>query len=410
MNRTSTYIREIAGGEEPDIIRLVNLIVLDGVSAGASDIHIEAWDESVAVRVRIDGVLTELVHLPLDWMERIQQRFKVMASLVSYQSDIPQEGQVPADPDIGGVELRVSYFPTVRGGKTVIRIFDPRSRKFDLDTLGLDPDVLEDFKLLLTQPNGLMLLTGPTGSGKTTLIYSALTSIVHREGPSVSISTVEDPVEARLSMVSQAQINPAKDFTYPLALRSLLRQDPQVIMIGEIRDPETAMIALRASLTGHLVISTIHSGSCAGVFARLINMQIEPFLLASSIIGIIGLRLMRQNCEYCARPYEPEPALVALLQPGQREHAYFRKADGCDECHRTGYGGRIAVAELLRSSERLKEAVIRHMTTSTLEHIAVEDGFVTLWRRGLRRALDGQTPLEEVLRVIPMDSGVKVAE
>jgi type IV pilus assembly protein PilB len=287
MNRTSTYTRSIAGGEEPDIIQLVNLIVLDGVSAGASDIHIEGWDDSVAIRVRIDGVLTELVHLPLDWMERIQQRFKVMASLVSYQSDIPQEGQVPADPDIGGVELRVSYFPTVRGGKIVIRIFDPRSRKFDLDTLGMDPDVLEDFKLLLNQPNGLLLLTGPTGSGKTTLIYSALQSIVNREGPSVSISTVEDPVEARLSMISQAQINPAKDFTYPLALRSLLRQDPQVIMVGEIRDPETAMIALRASLTGHLVISTIHSGSCAGVFARLINMQIEPFLLASSILGII---------------------------------------------------------------------------------------------------------------------------
>jgi len=155
------------------------------------------------------------------------------------------------------------------------------------------------------------------------------------------------------------------------------------------------------------VISTIHSGSCAGVFARLINMQIEPFLLASSIIGILGLRLIRKNCDFCARPYEPEPALLSLLQPGQREQAYFRKGDGCDECHHTGFGGRIAVAELLRSSERLREAVIRHMTTSVLEQIAVDDGFVTLWRRGLRRALDGHAPLDEILRVIPMDAGVR---
>lgn len=405
MSQTLSYLRETSGGEEPDIIRLVNAIVQDAVSLGASDIHLEGWDTSVAVRTRINGVLTELVHLPLEWLDRIHQRFKVMADLVSYQSDLPQEGQVPANPEISGVELRVSYFPTVRGGKVVVRIFDPRSRKFDLDALGLDSDVLEDFRKLLGQPSGLILLTGPTGSGKTTLIYSALESIVRREGPGISISTVEDPVEARLSMVSQAHMNPLKGFTYPVALRSLLRQDPEVIMVGEIRDPETAMIVLRASLTGHLVISTLHTGSCSGVFARLINMQIEPFLLASSILGTLGLRLLRRNCPQCSVPYDPDPALLPFLSAEELAGADFRKGCGCEVCHHTGFSGRMAVVELLRTTEPLREGVIRQLPTRALEQIAVQHGFTTLWRRALRRVLDGQTTLEEVVRVIPQDSG-----
>src|SRR5260370_13119351 len=238
-------------------------------------------------------------------MEKISGRVKVMASLISYQTGLPQEGHASAGPELGGVELRISVFPTVRGEKIVIRLFDPSNRSFELSSLGFDDETLQRFTQLLVRPSGLMLLPGPTGSGKTTAIYSALYHIVQRNGPAVSISTVEDPVEFDLPMISQAQINPAQDFTYPKALRSLMRQDPQVIMVGEIRDAETAGIAVQAGLTGHLVISTIHSGIAAGVYARLINMEIEPFLLASSIIAVLGVPRIRTTSTFCPQSYRP---------------------------------------------------------------------------------------------------------
>lgn len=262
MTQTERYLEQ--AGRNPDISTLVSCVVLDAVDCGASDIHIEPWESSLVVRIRLMGVLQELVHLPLDFMERISGRLKVMADLVSYQTDLPQEGRAPADSSLGGVELRISVFPTVRGEKIVIRIFDPRNRSFELTGLGFDDHDLELFVKMLNRPSGLLLLTGPTGSGKTTAIYSALYHLVKKHGPAISISTVEDPVEFNLPIISQAQVNRAKEFTYPIALRSLMRQDPQVIMIGEIRDPETAAIAVQAGLTGHLVISTIHSGSTGG--------------------------------------------------------------------------------------------------------------------------------------------------
>jgi general secretion pathway protein E len=282
----------------PEIGTLVKYLLMDAVKARASDIHIEPWESTLVVRIRLNGVLTELVHLPLELMEKISGRFKVLANLVTYQTGLPQEGHAPADPELGGVEQRISIFPTVRGEKIVVRIFDPSHRSFDLGSLGFDDDVLQQFLKLITKPSGLILLTGPTGSGKTTAIYSALYTLVQRAGSTISIATVEDPVEFSLPMVAQAQVNLAQEFTYPRALRSLMRQDPQVIMVGEIRDPETAAIAVQAGLTGHLVISTIHSGSTAGVFARLMNMNIEPFLLASSVTGVLGLRLIRKNCTF----------------------------------------------------------------------------------------------------------------
>ena len=247
------------------------------------------------------------------------------------------------------------------------------------------------------------MLTGPTGSGKTTAIYAALYHLVQRSGPAISISSVEDPVEFNLPMISQAQINPHKEFTYPVALRSLMRQDPQVIMVGEIRDPETAAIAVQAGLTGHLVISTIHSGSTAGVFARLINMDIEPFLLASSISGVIGLRLIRKNCTYCAQPYQPEPGFLRLVPPEAIETAAFRRGVGCAECVHTGYSGRTAVTEMLVVNEVLRDAILQKMPTRSLQQVAIQQGMQTLWDMGLRRALSGQTPLEEILRVVAVD-------
>src|SRR5688572_6456773 len=348
MNQTINYLQSDYTAEKGiEIGVLVNHVLADAIHAGASDVHIEPWENSLVVRIRLSGVLTELVHLPLDLMDKISGRVKVMASLISYMTDLPQEGHASGGPELGGVELRISVFPTTRGEKIVIRLFDPRNRSFDLAALGIDDQTLKTYLKLLTRPSGLILLTGPTGSGKTTAIYSSLYTIVQRTGPAVSVSTVEDPVEFNLPMISQAQINPAQEFTYPKALRSLMRQDPQVIMIGEIRDPETAGIAVQAGLTGHLVISTIHSGIAAGVYARLINMDIEPFLLSSSIIAVLSIRLIRKNCTYCSQTYQPEPSQLRLVPVEVASTTEFKRGVGCKECLNTGFVGRSAITELL---------------------------------------------------------------
>jgi len=404
MNRTAQYLQSDYTAEKGiEIGVLVNHILADAIQAGASDVHIEPWENTLVVRVRLSGVLTELVHLPLELMEKISGRFKVMANLISYQTGLPQEGHAAGGPELGGVELRISVFPTTRGEKIVVRLFDPRNRSFNLADLGFDDHTLKNYLKLLTRPSGLMLLTGPTGSGKTTAIYASLYHIVQRTGPAVSISTVEDPVEFNLPMVSQAQINPAQDFTYPKALRSLMRQDPQVIMIGEIRDPETANIAVQAGLTGHLVISTIHSGIAAGVFARLINMEIEPFLLASSVIGVLGVRLIRKICPGCTETYQPEPGLLKMLPAEIAASHKFVRGVGCKQCMHTGFSGRTAVTELLAPDEVFRDAVLQKVPTRTLQNVAIQQGMQTMWQDGLRRVLKGQTTIEEILRVIAVD-------
>jgi type II secretory ATPase GspE/PulE/Tfp pilus assembly ATPase PilB-like protein len=403
VSQTIAYLQSESAEGGIEIGLLVNYLLYDAIKAGASDIHLEPWESTLVVRIRLSGVLTELVHLPLELMEKISGRFKVMANLVSYQTGLPQEGHASAGPELGGVELRISVFPTVRGEKIVVRLFDPSNRSFDLATLGFDEETQRTFLKLLARPSGLLLLTGPTGSGKTTAIYSALYHIVQRSGVTMSIATVEDPVEFNLPMISQAQINMSQEFTYPKALRSLMRQDPQVIMVGEIRDPETASIAVQAGLTGHLVISTIHSGIAVGVFARLINMEIEPFLLASSIIGVLGIRLIRKNCTYCSQPYEPEAGLMKLVPPEALATANFRKGAGCKECMETGFHGRTAITELLVVDEVFRDAVLQKMPTRQLQTVATNQGMLTMWQNGLNRALAGQTTMEEVLRVVAVE-------
>src|SRR4030095_2664097 len=359
MNQTLRYLQSDYTAEKGiEIGMLVNHILADAIGAGASDLHIEPWENTLVVRVRLSGVLTELVHLPLELMEKISGRLKVMADLVSYRTGLPQEGHASGGPELNGVELRISVFPTTRGEKIVVRLFDPRNRSFDIQSLGFTESTLKTFLKLLAKPSGLLLVTGPTGSGKTTAIYAALHFIVQRVGPAVSVSTVEDPVEFNLPMISQAQINPRQQFTSPRAWRSLMRQDPQVIMIGEIRDPETAQIAVQAGLTGHLVISTIHSGLAAGVFARLINMEIEPFLLASSILGVLGIRLIRKNCPHCAQAYQPEAGLLKLVPPEVVTNAQFVHGAGCTHCSGTGFLGRTAVTELLVPDEVFRDSVL----------------------------------------------------
>src|ERR1019366_2305741 len=313
MSYTDQYLQSEMAAQGLEVSVLVNCLVQDATQLSASDLHIEPWEDAIAVRARVNGVLIEVAHLPLDLMDKISMRFKVMSNLVTYQAGMPQDGAAIGGPELDGVQLRVSIFPTTRGEKIVVRLFDPRDRRFDLNTLGFDDATLKGLLRLLKRPSGLLLFTGPTGSGKTNTMYSSLCHITQRDGSSVSISTVEDPVEFNLPMVSQTQINPAQDFTYAVALRSIMRQDPQVVMVGEIRDPETAAIAVQAGLTGHLVLSTIHSGVSAGAFTRLINMEIEPFMLSSSVLGVMGMRLIRRNCQDCLRPYDPEPSQLKIM-------------------------------------------------------------------------------------------------
>ncbi len=402
-NHTAQYVQSLDDLKNIEIGTLVNYIVLDAVKAGASDIHVEPWENTLCVRIRVSGQLTELVHLPSELKDKVAGRFKVMANLVSHVTGIAQDGKANMGSEFGGVQLRVSIFPTVLGEKVVCRIFDPSSRTFDLNALGFEEKTLHEYLALLNKPNGLILLNGPTGSGKTTAIYASLYYLIEKHGTTMSIASVEDPVEVHLSTVSQAQLNPAAEFTFASALRSLMRQDPQVIMVGEIRDPETAGIAVQAGLTGHLVISTVHSGTTAGVFARLINMNIEPFLLASSILGIMGVRLVRKNCPYCAMPYEPEPGLLKLLTPEQVENGSFRKGAGCDQCKNTGYFGRMSLTELLVVNEEIRATVLEKKPTRQIQDIAIRCGMRTLWQNGVERMLAGETTLEEVTRKAASD-------
>ena len=401
MSYTLQYLQsEMAAQAGVELIVLVNCLIQDAIRLAASDLHIEPWENSIAVRARVNGVLTEVAHLPLDLMDKISMRFKVMSNLVTYQAGTPQDGVAAGGPELDGVQLRVSIFPTTRGEKIVVRLFDPRDRRFDLSTLGFEDSTLQGLMRVLKRQSGLLLFTGPTGSGKTSTMYSSLCNIMQRDGISVSISTVEDPVEFNLPMVSQTQINPSQGFTYAVALKSIMRQDPQVVMVGEIRDPETAAIAVQAGLTGHLVISTIHSGVSAGAFTRMINMDIEPFMLASSILGVMGLRLVRSNCQQCIQPYDPSPSQVKLVPEELLTDAQFRRGAGCEHCNNTGYSGRVPVSELLVVDEPFREAVLKKVPTSALEEIAVKNGMHTLWQNGIQRAITGQTTLDEVVRVL----------
>jgi type II secretory ATPase GspE/PulE/Tfp pilus assembly ATPase PilB-like protein len=404
MSYTTNYLQsESVAAKGPEVIVLVNCMVQDAIKLGASDLHIEPWESAIEVRARVNGVLIEVAHLPLDLSDKISMRFKVISNLVTYQAGLPQDGTTICGPELDNVQLRVSIFPTTRGEKIVVRLFDPKDRRFDLSTLGFDEAAQHGLLRLLKRTSGLLLFTGPTGSGKTSTMYSALCYIMQRDGIAMSISTVEDPVEFNLPMVSQTQVHPAQDFTYAAALKSILRQDPQVVMVGEIRDAETAAIAVQAGLTGHLVISTIHSGTSAGAFTRLINMEIEPFMLASSVLGVMGLRLVRRNCPKCTQPYEPEPSMMKAMPEELRDEAQFRKGIGCENCYHTGFAGRLPVTELLAVTEPFREAVLKKMQTSALEQIATREGMRTLWQNALQRVAAGETTLEEIIRVVAVD-------
>lgn len=411
MSHTEQYIEaQAAANELVDVPQLVNYIIQDGLDHTASDIHIEPWEDMTGVRVRVNGVLKWVVGIPSDFHENICGRFKVMANMKSHVKDLPQDGKA-APEEFNGVQLRVSIFPTVYGEKIVCRIFNPDAKMFNIESLGFDDDTLERFKEIVSKPTGLILLTGPTGSGKTTAIYAAIGHILEKAGNAVAVSSVEDPVEQNLDWVNQSSLNVSMGYTYPAALRSLMRQDPEIIMVGEIRDEETADIAINAGMTGHLVISTIHSGTTSGTFARLINMNIEPFLLASTIIGVLGVRLLRQNCLHCSAPYQPEAFAIEQLRQHEGgeyveqvlENDSFYRGTGCTACSGTGFGGRSSITELLTCDADVRESVMKKKPTSEIQEIAVSSGMTTLWDGGLQMVVDRKTTLEEILQKVAAD-------
>jgi type IV pilus assembly protein PilB len=379
-----------------EVRQLLDLLLRDAMQAGASDVHLDPFEDHILARFRIDGILYDVTRLPASVKGSLANRVKVMADLKIHEHRVPQDGKARVDEAMGGFEMRVSLSPMVNGEKISLRLFRPGERRFDVRTLGFDPDTLREFLRLIGQPNGLVLLAGPVGSGKTTTLYAALTHLAETRGERLNLTSVEDPVECALARVNQASVNVPQGFTYPVALRSILRHDPQVIMIGEIRDEETASIAIRAALSGHLVLSTVHSATAAGAFARLINLKVDPPLLASATLGVLNLRLVRLNCAACSGPYEPESQALARLGNRDLEHAYFRRGGGCAACGFTGFRGRAPITEFLIMTPDLEKLVSTGAPAVSIHELAVQGGMKPLPESALRRALGGETTVEEV--------------
>jgi type II secretory ATPase GspE/PulE/Tfp pilus assembly ATPase PilB-like protein len=377
----SRTIRDILDTRERPVSAVVEAVLLAAVERGASDVHFEPVRGGMTLRFRLDGVLQDAGEVPESVRETLVGRLKVLADLPTYRVDVPQEGHVPAERAPGGADLRVSVFPTVRGEKAVVRLFRSGREVFDLDDLGFPGDIGDALRNLASRPAGVLLLTGPAGSGKTTTLYALLREIVKASGGKRHVVTVEDPVEFEIDGVTQTQVHVDSNLTFHRCLRSLLRQDPEVILVGEIRDPETARIAIEAGLTGHLVLSTVHAGTAHGVFLRLLDMGVEPFLLTSSAPAVLNQRLLRVLCTRCKRP---------------RAEAREFEPVGCERCHGTGYAGRRVAGELLTPGSAFREAVLARADEETLRQAAGTAGVRT---RARELVAGGWTDGSEIDRV-----------
>lgn len=400
--RTEDVDERMKSGDKASIIALVDRILLDAIRYKASDIHIEPEERGLRVRFRIDGMLETVMQLSPEWSSAIVSRLKVMANLDIAEKRRPHDGRCQVSLDNRHVDLRVSTFPTVHGEKAVLRILDKTNVVFRLQDLGFSKSVLRNFVDLIQSPNGIFLLTGPTGSGKTSTLYAALNYINSQDK---NITTIEDPVEYQLQNINQAQVNPKAGFTFADGLRSLLRQDPDVIMVGEIRDLETGETAIRAALTGHLVFSTLHTNDAPGAITRLIDMGLEPFLVASSILGTMAQRLVRKICDECKEPTEIQPEVLERLgaSPDRIAAWKFYEGRGCLACKDTGYAGRIAITELMTMNEVVRSLTNSRSPSSKIKLKAREMGMRTLREDGLEKAGRGYTSLAEVLRVTQRD-------
>ncbi len=398
--RLEALLAELLASGESGVIDMVDAMLGQALLHRASDVHIEPWDDVVSVRFRIDGLLHDAARVARRFHAQIVGRVKVLGRIVTYQKDLPQDGRIDPEATPCGKAMRVSTFPTVNGEKIVIRLLECGTAPFVLDTLGFGPEVVGALRSLISRPQGTLLLTGPSSSGKTTTIYALLREILDVRRPSPHCVSIEDPVEYRLGRVAQTEINPAAGFTFAAALRSVLRQDPEVIMLGEIRDTETAHAAIQAGLTGHFVISTIHSGTAAGVFTRLLDMGIEPFLIASSVTGVLAQRLVRRSCPECATEYAPDLALRSRFGMDESE-LVFRHGQGCAACQGIGFRGRAAVGELLMMDEGLGDLILTRPRTHVIHEAALRGGMRPLAEDAVRRAREGITTLEELQRVLP---------
>ena len=354
---------------------LVANILENGDKCKATDVYIEPWVDKLQVCFRVDGVILPSTELPRELGPNIIARLKFLANLLSYRQDIPQEGRIAQVDSLEGIEVRVSTFPTIHGERVALRLFRRENRQFILEELGLEPGVLKNLKDAIGERTGAILFTGPGGSGKTTSIYSCLSHIAKTEKTRRHIVTLEDPVEQILEGVSQTQVSPSTGFDFSLGLRSLLRQDPEVILVGEMRDPETARVAIEAALSGHLLFSTLHAGSSCGVISRLLEMGLEPYLLTSSLRLILNQRLLRKICPKC-------------------------KGNGCADCNNTGYQGRLLLLEAMVLNEEMRRAILNRADRTTLEEIFVNNDGITLVSHAIAAVKAGQTTREEVLRVL----------
>jgi len=390
-----------AEGEDAPVIKIANLILSGAVSAGASDIHIEPFEKSLRVRYRIDGVLHEVTAPPKKLQNALVSRLKIMAKLDIAEHRLPQDGRIKIKVQNKEIDLRVSVLPTAFGEKIVMRLLDPESLKLDLTKLGFEDETLKVYQKNIEVPYGIILVTGPTGSGKSTTLYSTLANL---NKPEVNIVTIEDPVEYVLEGINQVQANSEIGLTFAEGLRSFLRQDPDIIMVGEIRDTETAEIAINAALTGHLVFSTLHTNDAPGAMTRLNNMGIEPFLTTSTVVMVIAQRLVRIICPKCKEEFEVEYDKIKHLgvtpeMVDGKTKVKLARGTGCDYCSNTGYKGRKACYEIMEVSDKIKDLVLERAPTHLIKQVAKEEGMITLREAALRKLLRQETTLEEVLRV-----------
>src|SRR4051794_754200 len=383
-------------GNESPIIRFVNYLIFDACKQGASDIHIEPKEKALKIRYRIDGVLFESMNPPHTMHSAVVSRLKIMANLDIAERRLPQDGRIRAVVNGRKIDLRMSTLPTANGEKCVMRILDNRSINVSLDDLGFSENILTIWKNQIDQPHGILLVTGPTGSGKTTTLYSSLRCM---DGNKLNISTVEDPIEYQLSTANQVQVHDKIGMTFSAALRSLLRQDPDVVLLGEIRDAETARIAVQAALTGHLVLSTLHTNDAPSSITRLVNIGVEPYLISSAVNAVLAQRLVRKICQHCKEEFQPSPELreFLTLQGFTSEKTYRGK--GCDRCRKTGYTGRLGIYELMVMDDAMRDIVTRNPDVNQLRKLAREKGLVTLRQDGFDKVLKGMTTVDEILRV-----------
>ena len=394
-NSVDSVDLEKEAGESP-VIRYVNYILQTAVKEGASDIHIEPGEDKLKVRFRIDGILFEMMNPPRTMAAAITSRLKIMGNLDISERRLPQDGRIRCMVQGRKLDLRISTLPCAAGEKTVMRILDTRSINVTLDQLGFDEQTLTIWKNQIEEPNGIVLVTGPTGSGKTTTLYSSLRSLDKQK---LNISTVEDPIEYHLDGITQTQTHEKIGMTFGAALRALLRQDPDVILVGEIRDHETAHIAVQASLTGHLVLSTLHTNDAPGSVTRLVNIGLEPFLVGAAVNAVLAQRLVRRVCQNCREEAEASVEMSEFLEMNGMPGASLWKGAGCDKCRNTGYAGRVGIYELLVIDDSIRDVVARNPNVSEFRRLCIERGMTPLRQDGLMKAAQGQTTVQEVLRV-----------